>query len=70
MISEVIIPNGIKKLEEGTFCGCKNLEKVTLPESIESIGEKCFYNTALKNVAVPENVKIDENAFPDSCGVY
>ena len=44
--------------------------KVTFPESLESISEECFNNTALKNITVSGNVEIAEDAFPDDCEVF
>ena len=38
-ITKVVIPKGVKKLEENTFMNCKNLTSVTLSEGLESIGE-------------------------------
>ena len=59
----------MKKLEENTFCECKNLTSVTLPEGLESIGKNCFKNTNLKTVTVSKNTDIADSAFPKDCEV-
>ena len=57
----------------GVFGGCLNLEKVVLPEYLESIGEFCFACTPkLKSIdSWPKNLKvIGYNAFSNSGGFY
>ena len=39
---EVIIPEGISKIEENAFAGCENLCHVRLPENVERIGKNSF----------------------------
>lgn len=41
--SEIKLSNGMSKVERYTFLGCKNLKKVTIPESIKQIDEWAFY---------------------------
>ena len=54
----------MKKLEDNTFYDCKNLTSVTLPEGLESIGENCFKDTAIKEITIPKSVKsIGKSAF-------
>lgn len=58
------IPEGAKVLDN-TFYGCSSLEEVTLPESLETIGEDTFNGCdSLKSIVIPTNVKrIERNAF-------
>ncbi|MGN1029816.1 MAG: leucine-rich repeat protein, partial [Bacilli bacterium] len=37
-LEEIVIPNGVTKLDLNLFVGCTNLKKVTLPASINSWG--------------------------------
>lgn len=57
----------IKELRKNTFCYCKNLSSITLPNTLEKIGDDAFYNcSSLKDVALPLSIKkIDTGAF---CG--
>lgn len=39
----VVIPDGVKVIEEGAFENCVGLLNVTLPNSVEEMGERAFY---------------------------
>lgn len=41
-ITKVIIPEGITELSGYVFYSCYNLNEVSLPESLEQVGEYCF----------------------------
>ena len=56
-ITRVIIKEGITKVSDKAFLNCENLEKVSLPNGLESIGVKSFSGTAVKKVVVPDSVK-------------
>ena len=43
-ITELVIPEGVTELEIGAFSNCPNLKQVTLPESLEKIGQTVFNN--------------------------
>ena len=63
---EVVIPSTIKRIEDSAFQECKNLNKnsktpseVTLPESLEAMGDHAFggnYIKTLKFKSLPEGV--------------
>ena len=42
-ITEVIINEGCEEIGEGAFNSCSFLSVVTLPQSLESIGDFAFY---------------------------
>lgn len=64
-IKTVIVEEGITSLGTQLFLGCSNLEYVQLPESLNTIGDAAFINTALKEITIPKNVgSIGENAIP------
>ena len=48
-IKSVYIPEGILKIEEGTFEGCINLEKITGAENVLNIRGDAFEDTAFWN---------------------
>lgn len=63
-IKEVIIPEGIKTIDNSAFFGCSSLEKVTLPNTLESIGSFAFYMSNIKEIVIPSSVtKINVYAF-------
>jgi hypothetical protein len=70
-ITSVVIPEGVTTIltvyvrgAKGAFTGCKNLAQVTLPSTLESIGDSAFSGTALKAVVIPRGVtEISYGAF-------
>ena len=44
-IANLVIPNGITKIENYAFCNCSGLTSVTFPNSVTYIGESAFYGT-------------------------
>ena len=58
---KIIVPEGIKKINQA-FCGCKNLEKVILPNSLVEITDS-FAFTSIKNIILPSNTKKLKDAF-------
>lgn len=49
------------------FSYCKKLQKVDIPENVTKIGKDAFYNTALKEIALPNSLKeIKSAAFSNS----
>lgn len=57
--------DGIKEIEMGAFRSCSALKSVTIPDSVEIIGDYCFINCGdLTDVVISAGVsKIGENAF-------
>lgn len=50
-IITVVIPNGVMVIPRSMFFSCKNLEKVTIPDTVECIEEYAFAGcTALKQI--------------------
>lgn len=64
-LTDVIIEEGIKEIEERTFRGCSSLTRINIPESVTSIGESAFSGCgSLTSVTIPGNVtSIGNNAF-------
>lgn len=56
-ITELIIEDGVKSIMEGAFYGEEYLESVTLPDSIEFIGDSAFADTAITSVTLPKNIQ-------------
>lgn len=71
-ITEMIIPEGIRKIAPRTFLGCSNLSKVILPKSLKIIGEMAFEGCeSLKSIEIPYGVKVIEaSAFKNCKNLY
>ena len=49
--------DGIKKIGDYAFCGCKNLESIVLPDGLEYIGEGAFMHCVkIENIDIPSGV--------------
>ncbi len=64
-VMTVVIPDSVKKIDNGVFSGCKFLENVKFPKSITSIPSSCFDGCeSLTQYIIPESIKnIEESAF-------
>lgn len=64
-LDNVVLPEGLTKIEKSTFLKCKNLSSITLPNSLTEIGQWAFqYCTSLSTIALPQNLKtIGPGAF-------
>ena len=63
-LSTVVITGG-EEIQAAAFNDCQKLTKVTLPDSIKSIGSEAFYGcTNLKSITLPQNLTaIEDHAF-------
>lgn len=63
-ITEIHFSPAFKEILPQTFSGCKNLERVTLPNTLTSIGSSAFSWTKLSSVVIPNSVtEIGNSAF-------
>ena len=63
-IKRVILSKGITSVESFSFCDCKSLTSVVIPDSITSIGKLAFGYTNLTSVVIPDSVtSIGRSAF-------
>lgn len=56
-INELVIEDGVKSIMEGAFYGEEKLESVTLPDSLEFIGDSAFADTGIQSVVLPKNLQ-------------
>lgn len=63
--NEVIIPHGVKRLNNSLFWNYTSLEKLTIPDSVISLGGDTFYFcTNLIQLTIPQSVEImGDNPF-------
>ncbi len=64
-VTEVVIPDSVRRIGERAFSGCDNITNVIITDSVTSIGDYAFsYCNNLKKIILPDSVKtIGERAF-------
>lgn len=69
-IKEITITGGTS-IEADAFSGCKYLTKITLPNTIKTIGDNAFCRCdSLQSINIPSSVEyVGENVFGESYGV-
>jgi len=57
--SDVVIPEGVRKIRPNAFSGCVSLTSVTIPDSMTEIGIEAFSGcTGLAKVTIPQSVTV------------
>ncbi len=46
IVTEIHIPEGIKKISKYAFYGCKDIAEITIADTVRAIGQEAFYGTA------------------------
>lgn len=63
-IKKVIIKKGVTSVSYEAFALCKNLNSVTIPSTVKTIGIRSFYGTRISKITVPSKTKtIGQGAF-------
>lgn len=55
-VKEVVLPEGLEKIERYAFHYASSLEKINFPSSLKQIDFGAFNQTAIKDFVLPENV--------------
>jgi hypothetical protein len=60
------IPSGVLEIDVEAFVGGNNLTSITIPSSVDTIGELAFAFTGIRSLIIPHTVtRIDAQAFAD-----
>ena len=54
-LNKVVLPAGLKRIEDGAFYDCSNLTRIILPESLSELGGLVFYGCSKLAVTVYDN---------------
>lgn len=60
-MTTLLIPDGVVRIDRMAFHKCSDLKRVTLPETLEYIGEDAFTWTNIDQVYIPRNTVVDYN---------
>ena len=67
-LRKLVLPEGIRKLEDGTFRFLQNLTELTLPSTLEEIGGGCFnYLPSLTEIILPQSLLLIRNGCFTNC---
>ncbi|WP_165157855.1 leucine-rich repeat domain-containing protein [Parabacteroides sp. ZJ-118] len=65
--TELVVPENIERICGGAFQGVKILTNIILPDSLQYIGRRAFFQTQIEEIHIPLEVKsISSNAFPST----
>ena len=63
-LENVYLGSGLVEINEWTFSGCSNLNKIVIPNNIKNIGAEAFLHSGLKSVNIPNSVlSVGKRAF-------
>lgn len=66
--SSFMIPDGVTSLSWNTFKDCDSLKKITLPNSLEWIGNGVFHGcTGLTEIIIPDGVRVIQSGAFHGC---
>ena len=70
-VTDVIIDNGITSISDWAFSEITTLVRVSLPETLESIGYQAFYSTGIEEMYMPDSVTfVDYEAFANCLSLH
>ena len=55
MEESLVVPEGVKSLQDNLFSYNQSVKNVILPSGAESIGDYCFYQSSLETISLPES---------------
>ncbi len=57
LVTELVIPEGITKINDYAFYNCGSLTSIRIPDSVTNIGDCAFYKCfSLKSITIPDSV--------------
>lgn len=67
-IEDLYIPEGLTEVKFFSFCCCRGIKKVVIPNSVKTIETEAFQGCSLESIILPPELSnIERNAF-EACG--
>lgn len=67
LIEQLVIPDGVKKINDFAFSNCKGIKSIIVSDSVQSIGDYAFYNCKQEYIYIPTTLEhIGSYAFVGS----
>ena len=67
-VSDVTIPDTVKRIGKYAFMYCSRLKTVTIPNSVTSLGEGAFSSSGITSITLPESITSVEDGLFSFCG--
>ena len=69
-IRELVVPQGVERIEDRAFAGCRSLERVVFAghSHLTEIGEEAFVDTKLRGFVAPEGLRMLGRGAFRGCG--
>lgn len=68
-LTEINIPRGIERIDKRAFYYARNLESITIPDTVYSLGALCFYNTGIEEIRLPRSINYIGSSVFDKCKI-
>ena len=66
-LTDIELPEGMRRLPTNAFKYCTNLMSIDLPSTLETLGTACLSHTGLTSIELPEGLKTIEPYALDVC---
>ena len=71
-LTNIVIPESVKRIGDSAFSNCLSLKEFTIPENVTEIGETAFYSCrSLSDIIIPDSViKMGSSVFDNLFVIY
>lgn len=68
-LTEINIPRGITRIDKRAFYYATDLESITIPDTVYTLGALCFYNTGIEEIKLPRSINYIGSSVFDKCKI-